>query len=600
MIQKKMYSLFQKIRSRPLGMAIAVAAPLMVVLWHLLALAARPAHLGKIVAELGSVMELVNEYLNPSPCPNHACTKLVFLETTENGAGVFFSDAPGRRKLLFEELCGGDDYNLLKESLMGWSPDDAFFAYGRYYKSSDWQIVFCDGNTGAEVAVVRCNEFVAAAAWLSPECLAFANIDGVLYIMRKNNDQWTRPKTFKCFRNASYKPPTEGIVGFTAFDANTVVWRQGGTLFACSEDSDAPVKLWESTNDDTLLEFSLARSKFLARFRDAQGEYFANLYPQKENGRIVGVTVANVTRIHSGEFHFTLINHGEGYAYLTDVGESPCTLVVKPDNSHPPMQFQLQDQVQNFVAGEHAIYVVSSLHDEPSGIWRCDLASGAMECVAPNVEKPFACVRNPRLTTDTITNGAGEPLTYYWLSPTHSAAVTKHPLVIGILGIGQYFAWSVNFEAFANCGAFFVSLDRHQRDSSQWADDAFAVYENLARRPDMDTNKVFLFAESAGAFSVFELLEKNPKLWRGAILFSPSSFPEPSQIPGSRIFMDNCGDDMAFGAEGMKVPMRFQDAAALAGIPVTLIIHPGLGHASSWPVAVRERLREAMIFLNEN
>jgi pimeloyl-ACP methyl ester carboxylesterase len=263
------------------------------------------------------------------------------------------------------------------------------------------------------------------------------------------------------------------------------------------------------------------------------------------------------------------------------------------------MQFQLQDQVKNFAAGEHAIYVISSLHGEPPGIWRCDLASGAMECVAPNVGKPFACVRDPRLATDTITNGAGEPLTYYWLSPTHSAAAEKHPLVIGILGVGQGFIWRANFDAFANCGAFFVSLDYRKRDSSQWADDAFAVYKALARRPDVDTNKIFLYSESGGSSSVFELLKKNPNLWRGAILVSPSDFPDPSQIPGSRILMDEGGDDPYVGKEGMKGPMRFQDAAALSGIPVTLIMHPG-GHVSSWHVAVRERLPEAMIFLNGN
>jgi dipeptidyl aminopeptidase/acylaminoacyl peptidase len=47
----------------------------------------------------------------------------------------------------------------------------------------------------------------------------------------------------------------------------------------------------------------------------------------------------------------------------------------------------------------------------------------------------------------------------------------------------------------------------------------------------------------------------------------------------------------------MEVPKRFQDSAAKAGIPVTLIIHPGLRHTLTVPSADRERLREALIFL---
>jgi hypothetical protein len=96
---------------------------------------------------------------------------------------------------------------------------------------------------------------------------------------------------------------------------------------------------------------------------------------------------------------------------------------------------------------------------------------------------------------------------------------------------------------------------------------------------------------------VYELLERSPKLWRGAILFSPTHFPDPSHVPGLRMFVDNGGADPNFGKAGMKVPMDFQDNAAKAGIPVTLLIHPGLGHTFRMPVGERERMREALIFL---
>ena len=155
---------------------------------------------------------------------------------------------------------------------------------------------------------------------------------------------------------------------------------------------------------------------------------------------------------------------------------------------------------------------------------------------------------------------------------------------------------SGNHEAMVNCGAYFASVDRHQRDASKWADDAFAVYEALAARPEIDTNRVSLYAVSAGTPAAYKLLQAHPKLWRGAILFSPTHFRIPSRIPGLRVFIDNGDADPSFGKQGMSVPMDFQDNAAKAGIPVTLLIHHGLGHIFRMPARGSE-CAEALIFL---
>ena len=474
-----MSGFLKNIRSRRLGIVVGVAAPLMVVAWHLLALAARPPHLSEVVAELGSTMRFVAD-----PSPNHACTRLIFIQATEEGYGVYFSEAPGKRKLLFEQRSKGAGYGKLDESLMGWSPDDKLFAYCRH--GSRWEIVICDGNTGAKVEVAPFNGAVSGAAWLSPEVLAIADGKRVLHILRNRHDQWVQPEPFKYFSKASNKLPALPISGFAPFDADSVVWRQGGTLFTCGENADAPAKLWESTPNNTLLDFSCSEArKFLLRCRDTNGEYFAYFYP--------GNRIAGLTRINREELrpnHLSLINDGAGYAFLTQTGSRPDTLVIKPDDSHPSAEIQWQDQVRYFTAGKAALYVVSSLNDQPPGIWRYDLASGSTECVVANVEKPFRYALNSRMTTETLTNGTGEQLTCYLLSPAHLMGKVKHPLVIGILGNQEMgFSWSANHEAIANCGAYFVNVDRHERDASKWADDAFAAYEALAKRPEIDTNQ---------------------------------------------------------------------------------------------------------------
>jgi hypothetical protein len=577
---------------RPLGVAIAIAIPLLVCAWHGLALLGRPAHLNQIVAELGSTMRFVND-----PLPNHADTRLLYLETTEHGYGVFFCEAPGKRKLLFEQPQTGGGYGRLEETLLGWSPDDNFFAYERR-RGGQWEIVIGDGNTGTEAAAVPFNREVAGGAWLSPQTLAFVDSERVFYTMRQSRDQWPRPLLFKYFRDSSHKLPKDPVRGFTAFGPNSVVWQQGAALWSCADDGTAPVKVWESAPNEALLGFAFSQTgrKVLLHCRDARGQYFARFYPGQPADQ-----VKVLARFDPAEYlpsRLAFLNDGEGYAFLTQTGATPDTLVVKPDESHPPMQFPWQDQVKAMTAGSHAVYVTSSLNDEPTGIWKYDPASGLAECVVPNVPKRFSYAQKSHIARETMTNAAGETLTYYLLSPAHLTARQKHPLVVGILGnVEMGFTWSANHEAIANTGAYFVCVDRHRREFSQWANDALAVYEAVARRPGVDTNRLYLYADSAGVASVYDLLEQKPGLWQGAILFSPTYFPDPARIPRTRLFLDNGAADSSFGKEGPEVPMRFQDNAARAGIPVTLLIHPGLGHTFRLPAGERERMREALIFM---
>ena len=584
-------------------MAVAISAPLLVVLWHLFALATRPPHLNQIVAELGSTMRFV-----ANPSPNHAGTRLVFIQTTEHGYGVFFSEAPGKRKLLYEQLNQGAGYGNLDESLLGWSPDDNLFAYCR--RTTGWEIVICDRNTGAEVGVVPVRSMLSSAAWLAPEVFVVADDKRVLQTVRRHHDQWVQPLPFSFYsllssatESATPSDPQAParlsdlpIRGLAPFGADCVVWQQGGNLFACGPASNSPAILWESTADNTLLEFASAEPrKLLLHCRDASGEYLARFYPPNQ--------VRDLTRIQGDQpqpSHLMLINDGQGCAFFTQTSEDPDRLLILPDGIHPGAEIRWQDQVRFFAAGKNAIYVVSSLNDEPPAIWRCDAASGSTECVVPNVENRFRYTLNSHIAIEAITNAAGEALTCYLLAPAHLTGNRKHPLVVGILGYQEMgFTWSANHEAIANCGAFFATVGRRHRDFSNWADDAFAAYETLIKKPDIDASKVYLYGDSAGTSTVYQLLQRNPKLWRGVILFSPTRFPDPSQIPGQRIFIDNGGADPNFGQRGIAVPMDFQDDAAKAGIPVTLLIHPGLGHIFRMPAGERERMREALIFLGQ-
>ena len=104
----------------------------------------------------------------------------------------------------------------------------------------------------------------------------------------------------------------------------------------------------------------------------------------------------------------------------------------------------------------------------------------------------------------------------------------------------------------------FVYVEHYQRDESRWAEDALTVYESLAKNPNIDTNRVYLYGNSAGAGPVCDLPEESPKLWRGMIFHSPVRLPDPSQLSGKKIFVDCGASDLGIGRFLNPVPISGQ------------------------------------------
>jgi len=692
--------------NKPLSIVITVVVPLFMMAWHCLILLNRPSHLNQVVAELGSIGRFEND-----PVPNHADTRLLFIETTERGYGFFLSEtSSGKRTLLFEQIEKGPTFESVHGHFLGWAPDDSCFAYVR--RNNGWQIVICDGQTGVTHAALSVDNYISSATWFTPQSLVLADTAQILYAMRQLKGQWLHPIRFKYLRDPSRHPGDEQIEQLTACDDGSVIWRQGNTILKCGEDSDAPEDVLGKTTtatmdagigntDSTWYEVGY-NTAALETGLPAHGSTFVSPgFPDHSYTMAPDYTVKNAVLIGSQVRSATLTPNtpvaSAKLSFLTAAGNGATTIgyvvhhadrtvdsgtFVAPDwfssgdaafvangrynylhgceavHSGFPKLFAADVVVSNTaspitgidfaytsgsghaaifavsgattetfrpipVAGynvdiireavsaetlakaredyldqnqssarKHPHFVIESLYDQPPGIWELDPDSPMPRCVVPNVEKPFRYVKNAPIEQGIITNAVGDKLTHYLLSPVNNAKSATHPLVLGILGIQEMgFTWSHNHEAFANCGAYFVSVDRQGRDYGQWAGDELTVYQALVGRLAIDTNDVYLYADSAGVGPVYSLLYEEPQLWRGAIIFSPGGFPDPSRVRSKRLFFDCGGDDGNLGERAI----RFQDEAARLGTPVTLLIHPGLKHYFRIPQLERERMREALI-----
>src|SRR6185312_250147 len=103
--------------------------------------------------------------------------------------------------------------------------------------------------------------------------------------------------------------------------------------------------------------------------------------------------------------------------------------------------------------------------------------------------------------------------------PANFSPKRKYPLVLG----NSPYSWTPFPLAAANAGYFFVTVDRPSWMSpmDDWTEKLMTGYKDLAKNPNIDTNRVFLCGRSVESSGVTWIYSQNPRLWKGVIFFDP-------------------------------------------------------------------------------
>jgi predicted esterase len=238
------------------------------------------------------------------------------------------------------------------------------------------------------------------------------------------------------------------------------------------------------------------------------------------------------------------------------------------------------------------IFVAGSLTNEPPGIWQFDSSSGTLICLYSCQEHPFKYTKYVVPVCRTATNAAGKEITYHLWEPVRSSNAKKFPLLIG----RSLYSWEAYPEVVANGGDFFVNVDRPAYSSGNlnpWDEDVMTVYNAVLKDSNIDTNAVFLYGFSSENEGLVTLVAKKPDLWKGAILFNPVILPDLSGLHLSKILIDDGIDD----ASTIDRVIKYQQAAAEAGVPVTLALHKDAGHIYWSNSTKREQAQQLAEFL---
>lgn len=561
----------------------------------------RPAHIEAVVQELAAVGKL----MLPIPLPNTAGNKLLFGQSTVKGVGVFLLNAAnGQKQLVYEQP--RKFYDPAKFRIFGWAPDDSLFAFQEHdaQKWAGCRIAVCDGTTGKVNETVNVDGrmidgnwvfgITAGFCWLSPHSFAYVRILGTnvdLVTVEQAGGKWDTAKTFKLNGN---KPP--GML--VATRDHSVVWQEGNTLKSMDTFSGSTTQIFHTTNELEEFFYSPVTEKFLLLCANQFGDDLYEFQPgQPVLGEVRGSVFTNLCRIshrpHSVAKALWL-NHGNGIAYtIQDRGQE--TLMIKSNAAAIPVALGERGSIISFnVSGNH-LFIAGSLTNAPPGIWRLDLNDGTFNCVYCSQEHPFQYAKYIAPLCKTITNGAGMEITYHVWEPPMNSPSQKRPVLLS----QSPFNWQVYPELSANGGDFFINVDRPSflcPELGNWAEDVMAVRAELAKDQRIDTNAFYIFGSSAESAPLASLVDQNPSLWQGIILITPEFFPQLSGINSARILVDEGADDEST----MGPILKYQQAAAAAGVPLTLSLHKDTAHIYWSMTEQREEAQQLARFLFGN
>ena len=288
--------------SNRIGLGLVLMTVLVVVGWRLLVIACNhtPPHWRAIAREIGSIA-----WFKDDVYPNKEGTRVVFSQETEKGVGVFFCNAGSEKtKLLCEQRENG--YSWQRFGMLGWSPDDKFFAYAIPLEhrlnegQREEQIVVCDGLSGETKAQIPGDPDLTQIAWLSPQSFAYLTYNQDVRVwMQKADGSWSQTHIYT--KNANDR--LEAIENsFTATSENSVAWRKGNEIRTLDFSTSAFKKIWGS-DSNTLERFTYSKEagEYHLICSDKTGWLFVDLDPQG--------SVLDVTRDKK---------HEERYAYLRD------------------------------------------------------------------------------------------------------------------------------------------------------------------------------------------------------------------------------------------------------------------------------------------
>lgn len=524
-----------------------------------------------------------------APVINHTGTMLGMIHNTPDGVGVFLANLTDKTEIKICEEKGSDDMG--DPDIFGWAPGDDTIAYR-------WDVTlrFANNDGKTEPGEIE-TPFLAAFTWLSPDRCAYidtnANADNSmqLAVAQMVGGAWKETSSWP-LQVTDGKPRS-----LQTFATNVVVWQTDHSIWQMDLASGETKTLFSNPGGViSSLSYSRETGKFL--FVEAVNRRLSDLVAW--SGGVKKTLSAQSGRMENAQW----IDQGRGYVYSIAKGENS-ELRVKTDVEPKEQTFFSDGQVASvFGGGERSrVYVLASWTNEAPSVWCCDLNDGSIS----RLFSPWGFTNLPVHFQPALVGYAPMPNKhnerFVLIPPAHFSFHKKYPLVIGMQGYDwMNVAHATYSQALANCGVYVALTGYHYMHQSQealldYTNNVTAVYDQLIKNPNVDRNRVYLFAFSSSTLVVNHLIDSYPGRWRGIMLFNPTArLPVPDVRPFPPLLATAGSDENWL----WKQFPDYQENLAQAGTPVEWFVHPNESHIERSKDTLYQRtlLMGRMIFGN--
>ena len=539
--------------------------------WHY------PHQIERMAKELSSV-----NIIQKAPVANYSGNLLGIIHTTEQGEGVFIEDIANKSE---RKLCeaADADYMPSRDWVFGWSPDDVTLAY-----SWDYTLNFVGtGSRQTDGKIDDITNRIQSFTWLTPTNCAFLDESQKLVFMQFTAGKWTETAVWQL---SSTNGPAQTL---QAMGTNAVAWHTRNFLWQADVSSGEIHHLYSSARKTIGgISYSKDTGAFLV-IENTNRPTISSLVvlSPSADGSMRKNELTRKSSINSAQW----LNKGQGYACVLGQGDTTI-LAFKNDHATAEDTLFTNGQVWSiFCDGENPrVYALADESSEPAGIWQCNGNSGDVRCVvSPWGNRDVAFHFQPALTEWARykdDSGRNHAARFDLVAPVNFSPHKKYPLLIGTAS----YEWTpiphcVYAQCLANSGAY-VALVNYRWDNRTAAgvdvftNNVLAVYDELAKNPNIDKSRVFLFGFSAGTEVVSKLVENYPGRWRGIMLLNPSPLPKATMGMTSRVLAT------AGSGENEEEHFRhYQEELFKVGIPMDWHIHENAQHVVRDQTAMYER-----------
>lgn len=540
----------------------------------------RPHHIEKLAAQFAAASAL---QVDPAVAVSKSGDLAALFRSTENGVGIFIADLKANKERKLQEALDSEYYTKARTArVWGWSADDSFFAYTWGDEKGNTTLYICNRTGEEEVSRVQLPNGLRTMKWTGPDTLVFIDWTTNLVYLKRSGTRWHQVAVWPL-------PVRSGRPGLEVLDSETVAicWLGGGEIWQLQLATGKTEKLYSASSGNTIGAFRydpVNRAILLAESaRKATTSSLIRLARTEEGW--TRRDVGHWPTVRAIEW----VNAGNGFALHIRQGDNNYLLIKPGPFESEAIHFKGGGVLGILtVASTGAVYAVASVSNEPPAIWACN--GNTKTCIyslhrASDATPPYQPVLTASAPFD------GHNARFELVPPANFSRKKKYPLVIGLAG----YTWSpvphaVCAQTLANAGAYvalsgFTFQADLQKASLEHVNNINAIYNIMTANPNVDPDRVYLFAFSGSVITIYELLKQYPGRFNGIILLHPGPLPEPQIGMCKRVLLTYSVDE---AQDDMRIT-EFQEALCRIGIQSEVFFHQAGGHIARAQRIMRER-----------